>query len=84
MKPIIPRSQVKNLAILSRTVNYIDFPVMAEYIKGAKKVVDDSSLMTYRGHTVLQTLIRCRFSPAHTTAQRYIYTGCASGSVYGK
>merc|ERR1711899_403683 len=23
----------------------------------------------------------CRFSPAHTTAQRYIYTGCATGSV---
>ena len=57
---------------------------MAEYMKGTKKIVDDSSLMTYRGHTVLQTLIRCHFSPAHTTAQRYIYTGCASGSVYGK
>ena len=57
---------------------------MAEYMKGTNKVIDDSSLMTYRGHTVLQTLIRCRFSPAHTTAQRYIYTGCATGSVYGK
>ena len=57
---------------------------MAEYMKGTKKIVDDSSLMTYRGHTVLQTLIRCHFSPAHTTAQRYIYTGCASGSIYGK
>ena len=41
----------------------------------------DTSVMTYRGHTVLQTLIRCRFSPAHTTGQRYIYTGCATGSV---
>ena len=57
---------------------------MTENAKGTKKITDDSSLMTYRGHTVLQTLIRCRFSPAHTTAQRYIYTGCASGSVYGK
>lgn len=41
----------------------------------------DASVMTYRGHTVLQTLIRCHFSPAHTTGQRFIYTGCASGSV---
>ena len=57
---------------------------MAEYRQGTKTIADDSSLMTYRGHTVLQTLIRCRFSPAHTTAQRYIYTGCASGSVFGK
>ncbi|XP_075230110.1 DDB1- and CUL4-associated factor 11 isoform X2 [Lycorma delicatula] len=42
----------------------------------------DSSIMTYRGHLVLQTLIRCRFSPAFTTGQRYIYTGCASGRIF--
>ncbi|XP_015585842.1 DDB1- and CUL4-associated factor 11 isoform X2 [Cephus cinctus] len=41
----------------------------------------DTSIMTYRGHSVLQTLIRCHFSPAATTGQRYIYTGCASGRV---
>eukprot|EP00094_Tigriopus_californicus_P011468 TCALIF_11073-PA protein Name:"Similar to DCAF11 DDB1- and CUL4-associated factor 11 (Pongo abelii)" AED:0.19 eAED:0.19 QI:0/0/0/0.66/1/1/6/0/587 len=46
-----------------------------------KCVPDDTSVMTYRGHTVLQTLIRCRFSPVHTTGQRYIYTGCATGAV---
>lgn len=43
----------------------------------------DTSIMTYRGHTVLQTLIRCHFSPAHT-GQRYIYTGCGSGRVISK
>lgn len=37
--------------------------------------------MTYRGHSVLNTLIRCRFSPAYSTGQRYIYTGCAAGRV---
>nr|XP_033780547.1 DDB1- and CUL4-associated factor 11 isoform X1 [Geotrypetes seraphini] len=41
----------------------------------------DSSLMTYRGHGVLHTLIRCRFSPAFSTGQQYIYTGCCSGKV---
>ncbi|KAI5701059.1 hypothetical protein M8J76_006202 [Diaphorina citri] len=41
----------------------------------------DTSVMTYRGHTVLQTLIRCRFSPAFSTGQRYIYTGCAAGRI---
>lgn len=47
-----------------------------------KNMLDgDTSIMTYRGHTVLQTLIRCHFSPAHTTGQRYIYTGCGSGHV---
>lgn len=41
----------------------------------------DTSIMTYRGHSVLQTLIRCHFSPASVTGQRYIYTGCATGRV---
>lgn len=41
----------------------------------------DTSVMTYRGHSVLNTLIRCRFSPVHSTGQRYIYTGCAAGRV---
>ena len=40
--------------------------------------------MTFKGHHVSQTLIRCRFSPAHSTGQRYIYTGCASGAVFSK
>ena len=42
----------------------------------------DNSLMTYRGHQVLTTLIRAYFSPLHTTAQRFIYAGSADGSVY--
>ncbi|XP_033113165.1 DDB1- and CUL4-associated factor 11-like [Anneissia japonica] len=46
-----------------------------------KNLKDDPSLMTYKGHAVLQTLVRCYFSPAFTTGQRYIYTGCASGAV---
>lgn len=41
----------------------------------------DTSLMTYRGHTVRQTLIRSYFSPSFSTGQRYIYTGCSTGQV---
>ena len=48
-----------------------------------RRVNGDSSVMTYRGHCVLHTLVRCRFSPAFTTGQRYIYSGCATGSVVG-
>lgn len=48
----------------------------------AKNMLEgDTSVMTYRGHSVLQTLIRCHFSPSSTTGQRYIYTGCAAGRV---
>ena len=35
----------------------------------------------YRGHEVLKTLIRAYWSPAHTTAQRYLYTGDPSGTI---
>jgi WD40 repeat protein len=45
-----------------------------------RKIDGDTSVMTYRGHLVLHTLIRAHFSPEHTTGQRYIYTGCARGN----
>ncbi|KAI9507805.1 WD40-repeat-containing domain protein [Russula earlei] len=42
----------------------------------------DCSVMTYRGHAVLQTLIRCHFSPVETTGGRYIYSGSADGRIH--
>uniref|UniRef100_A0A8C9RYK7 DDB1- and CUL4-associated factor 11 n=1 Tax=Scleropages formosus TaxID=113540 RepID=A0A8C9RYK7_SCLFO len=45
------------------------------------KLTGDTSVMTYRGHGVLHTLIRCRFSPEFSTGQRFIYTGCSTGKV---
>ena len=41
----------------------------------------DSSIMTYRGHTVLHTLIRAYFSPLSTTGCSYIVTGSADSRV---
>ncbi|KAF9425956.1 hypothetical protein BGZ94_007078 [Podila epigama] len=41
----------------------------------------DCSVMTFRGHKVLRTLIRCHFSPVQATGQRYLYTGSADGQV---
>ena len=38
--------------------------------------------MTYRGHTVMRTLIRCHFSPAETTGSRYIYSGSTDGRIH--
>ncbi|KAJ7597418.1 WD40 repeat-like protein [Mycena floridula] len=42
----------------------------------------DCSVMTYRGHSVLRTLIRCYFSPAETTGSQYIYSGSADGRIH--
>lgn len=42
----------------------------------------DRSLVTFRGHSVLKTLIRCHFSPPGSTDSRYVYSGSYDGSVY--
>ncbi|KAE8150497.1 WD40-repeat-containing domain protein [Aspergillus avenaceus] len=42
----------------------------------------DCSVVTFRGHKVLKTLIRCHFSPPESTDSRYVYTGSADGKVY--
>lgn len=53
-----------------------------EYPYSDTKHPDDCSVMSYRGHSVLRTLIRCNFSPAETTGSRYIYSGSADGIVH--
>jgi WD repeat-containing protein 23 len=43
---------------------------------------DDNSLVTFRGHRVLRTLIRCHFSPPGSTNSRYVYSGSEDGKVF--
>lgn len=43
---------------------------------------DDNSVVTFRGHKVQGTLIRCHFSPAGSTDSRYVYSGSHDGKVY--
>lgn len=42
----------------------------------------DCSVMTYRGHAVLRTLIRCYFSPVETTGGQYLYSGSYDGRIH--
>ncbi len=64
--------------VCCRDYRWEEYPARAHYVRHPQ----DNSLMTYRGHRVLATLIRAYFSPIHTTAQRFIYAGSADGSVY--
>ncbi|ESZ89583.1 WD domain-containing protein [Sclerotinia borealis F-4128] len=43
---------------------------------------NDNSLVTFRGHKVMRTLIRCHFSPPGSTNSRYVYSGSEDGKVY--
>lgn len=44
-------------------------------------LIGDCSLATIRGHSVLHTLVRAKFSPDFT-GKRYIYSGCARGNCF--
>lgn len=57
---------------------WMEYPSYARRLKHPH----DRSLATYKGHSVLCTLIRCYFSPEYSTAQKYIYTGSSDNSVY--
>ncbi|KAF4357686.1 hypothetical protein F8388_007222 [Cannabis sativa] len=57
---------------------WMDYPTQAKDLKHPC----DQSIFTYRGHSVLRTLIRCYFSPAYSTGQKYIYTGSHNSCVY--
>jgi WD repeat-containing protein 23 len=43
---------------------------------------NDNSVVTFRGHKVLRTLIRCHFSPPGSSDARYVYSGSYDGKVY--
>ncbi|CAL9048851.1 LEC14B homolog [Musa acuminata AAA Group] len=57
---------------------WMDYPAEARN----QKHPCDRSVATYKGHSVLRTLIRCYFSPTHSTGQKYIYTGSFDKCVY--
>lgn len=68
-------------AVHDQTWDYRWQAVPRRLYNSKQKLEGDTSIMTYRGHSVLKTLVRCRFSPIATTGQRYIYTGCGVGRV---
>ena len=59
-----------------------DYRFMAFSEKEYEPHPHDCSLVTFRGHRVLKTLIRCHFSPPGSTDSRYVYSGSEDGSVH--
>ncbi|CAG2120396.1 unnamed protein product [Medioppia subpectinata] len=74
-------SEATRRAVSKQNWDYRWQAIPRKLLTNRKKIEGDTSLMTYMGHSVLQTLIRCHFSPEWSTGQRYIYTGCSSGKV---
>ncbi|XP_063920557.1 DDB1- and CUL4-associated factor 11 isoform X2 [Zophobas morio] len=68
-------------AVHEQTWDYRWQQVPKRLFTSKDKLEGDTSIMTYRGHVVIKTLVRCRFSPLETTGQRYIYTGSGTGDM---
>ncbi|XP_050942849.1 LEC14B homolog isoform X4 [Cucumis melo] len=78
------RKMSNNATHYNRPRNYdwdyrwMDYPPHAKNLMHPR----DRSVATYKGHSVLRTLIRCYFSPEYSTGQKYIYTGSHNSCVY--
>lgn len=44
--------------------------------------LEDTSLLTFRGHRIARTLIQAAFSPESTTGGRFVLTGSADGGIF--
>jgi len=64
------------------TIQHSDYRYNSHRTFNVGRHPSDQSIMTYRGHRVLQTLIRAYFSPAFSTGCKYIYTGSYDGTAY--
>jgi WD repeat-containing protein 23 len=59
-----------------------DYRRDAKELQRNKRHPYDSSVVTFRGHTVQRTLIRAHFSPPGSTDGRFVYSGSQDGKVY--
>ncbi|XP_058121563.1 DDB1- and CUL4-associated factor 11 [Anopheles ziemanni] len=80
LRQMAPQS-IRDRTFHHRNWDYRWDEVPRRFFNAVKPLQGDTSIMTYRGHKVQKSLIRAKFSPAQTTGQRYIYTGCGTGRL---
>jgi DDB1- and CUL4-associated factor 11 len=73
--------QRSNLARNKRESNF-DYRWGGAQLPDFPEHSNDISLVTFRGHEVTKTLIRCHFSPPVSSGSQYVYTGSADGRVF--
>lgn len=81
LRKMISPNDFANIDLHSYTCNF-DYRFSAydpdDYIPNPS----DCSVVTFRGHSVLKTLIRCHFSPPTSSNSRYVYSGSEDGKVW--
>ncbi|KAK4995829.1 hypothetical protein LTR66_004428 [Elasticomyces elasticus] len=81
LRRMIPPDKAEQIEPLQYTLNF-DYRVNTYDKSDYRPHPHDCSLVTFHGHRVLKTLIRCHFSPPNSSDQRYVYTGSQDGGVY--
>ena len=81
LRKVIPTAQAENVTLEDHT-NGFDYRMDNFDLRSWRPHPHDCSLVTFRGHSVHKTLIRCHFSPPGSTDSRYVYSGSHDGSVY--
>jgi DDB1- and CUL4-associated factor 11 len=81
VRKMLPASRADEIDISAYTQNY-DYRSDNYNASYWRPHPYDCSLVTFRGHAVERTLIRCHFSPPGSTDGRYVYSGSRDGKVY--
>lgn len=81
LRKMMPTNKASKLDPARYTTGF-DYRNMAYPAEGYYAHPHDCSIVTFRGHRVLKTLIRCHFSPPGSTDSRFVYSGSEDGNVY--
>lgn len=82
LRKMVPREKAEKIDPFKYTTHFEYRRSSPFPIQSWRPHPHDCSLVTFRGHEVLQTLIRCHFSPAGSTDGRYVYSGSYDGHVW--
>lgn len=78
LRKMIPASEFSKIDLRSYSTKF-DYRFMPYSDLDYRPHPHDCSVVTFRGHRVLKTLIRCHFSPPGSTNSRYVYSGSEDG-----
>lgn len=81
LRKMMPTDKASKLDLARYTTGF-DYRHMAYPEKDYYAHPHDCSIVTFRGHRVLKTLIRCHFSPPGSTDSRFVYSGSEDGKVH--
>jgi WD repeat-containing protein 23 len=74
-------AEQQEVNITRRYWNY-GYPTAQNRRHTIRSDANDCSVVTFQGHSVHKTLIRCHFSPPGSTDSRYVYSGSYDGRVF--